>query len=370
MHTICGEDVNKNATVCRYLFTAKLLYMFWVSQHPSSFTDAKQAKDIYLYKNIKRKLYKTNAAIRYNKTCLQRQLTPAYVNIRINGKNHQCQKTQRTANQYCINQEIKFIYTKKMKVNEQLFKLHLKYADNWQRIWPIIIQCIDYTLTKEMETRYNNVNCKQDKLQREKETNRKTDTHHQRRQFYTTTVNLTNIRFFQEEFALLNNGLQYSIKNPLRKYWTDLIMETEQAVRMLDSKMQAPFRILATKKLKQMSASDNHYNETAKRKIYILKNINSKVVKENAMVVKADKGKTCVIIYTDEYNKKVHNFLTENNFQKQQKILQTNTKNLSPRLYNIFTLSSIKTKEVPHPEETPTHQPKSPDQTTQTRPTR
>jgi len=25
-----------DATVCRYLFTAKLLYMFWVSQHPSS----------------------------------------------------------------------------------------------------------------------------------------------------------------------------------------------------------------------------------------------------------------------------------------------------------------------------------------------
>jgi len=32
-------NVNKNptdATVCRYLFTAKSLYMFWVSQHPSS----------------------------------------------------------------------------------------------------------------------------------------------------------------------------------------------------------------------------------------------------------------------------------------------------------------------------------------------
>jgi len=25
-----------DATVCRYLFTAKLLYMFWVPQHPSS----------------------------------------------------------------------------------------------------------------------------------------------------------------------------------------------------------------------------------------------------------------------------------------------------------------------------------------------
>ena len=147
-----------------------------------------------------------------------------------------------------------------------------------------------------METRYNNVNRKLDKLQREKETKRKRDTHHQRAQFYTRTVNLTNIRLFQEKFALLNNGLQYSIKIPLRKYWTDLIMETEEAVRMLDSKMQTPFRILATKKLKQISASDNHHNETAKWQTYILKNINSKLVKESAMVVKADNGKTCVII--------------------------------------------------------------------------
>ena len=28
--------IQPDATVCRYLFTAKSLYMFWVSQHPSS----------------------------------------------------------------------------------------------------------------------------------------------------------------------------------------------------------------------------------------------------------------------------------------------------------------------------------------------
>jgi len=81
------------------------------------FIDAKQAKDIYHYK-IKRKLYRINATISYNKTCRQRQLTPAYVNIRINGKNKKCQKTLRAANQYCINQEIKFFYNKKIKLNE------------------------------------------------------------------------------------------------------------------------------------------------------------------------------------------------------------------------------------------------------------
>ena len=53
------------------------------------FINAKQVKEVYQYRNIKRKLYKTNAAIWYNKTCKQNQLKPKYVNIRINGNNTQ-----------------------------------------------------------------------------------------------------------------------------------------------------------------------------------------------------------------------------------------------------------------------------------------
>ena len=87
-----------------------------------------------------------------------------------------------------------------------------------------------------------------------------------------------------------------ALRNLWKNYWTDLIMETEQAIRMLDGKMQAPFRILATKKLKQISASDNQHNVMAKRQTYVLKNIKRKLEKENAMVAKADNGKTCVII--------------------------------------------------------------------------
>jgi len=36
------------------------------------------------------------------------------------------------------------------------------------------------------------------------------------------------------------------------------------------------------------------------------------------MIVRADKSKTIIIINTDEYTKKVHNFLTENNFHTLQ----------------------------------------------------
>jgi hypothetical protein len=116
--------------------------------------------------------------------------------------------------------------------------------------------------------------------------------------------------------SLLNNGLQQSIEKPLEKYWTDLIMKTEQAIRMLEPKMQSPYRILAIKRLKQIKTSSSHHNAEAKRQTYILKNINKKLMKEDAMITKADKGKTCVIMYNNDYTNKVQNFLDNNNIRK------------------------------------------------------
>jgi len=71
------------------------------------------------------------------------------------------------------------------------------------------------------------------------------------------------------------------------------------------------------------------------------------------MVVKADKDKTCVIIYTEEYNEKVHNFLNENSFQKLQKDPTDKYQNLSPRPYNIVTLLSIRNKRNTLPRRNP-----------------
>jgi hypothetical protein len=70
------------------------------------FIEAKQAKELYQFKNIKIKLYRTNATICYNKICWQKRLTPKYTNIRINGKSQQCQKTVKEDAHFRINQEI------------------------------------------------------------------------------------------------------------------------------------------------------------------------------------------------------------------------------------------------------------------------
>ena len=51
------------------------------------FVNAKQAKEAHQYRNTKEKLYKTNAEISYNKICREKQLTPNYMSVKINGKN-------------------------------------------------------------------------------------------------------------------------------------------------------------------------------------------------------------------------------------------------------------------------------------------
>jgi hypothetical protein len=58
---------------------------------------AKQAKQIFQYKKFKIKLYKNNAAIWYKKACRIKQLTPNYINIRVNGNNTRSQKTKNIA---------------------------------------------------------------------------------------------------------------------------------------------------------------------------------------------------------------------------------------------------------------------------------
>jgi hypothetical protein len=86
--------------------------------------------DVYQYENIKEKLHRTNAAIWCNKSCRQLQFTPKYIAIKVNGQNRQSQNTLKTAIEYKINQEVKYLYFKKQKLNEQLYHLHLKGTSN------------------------------------------------------------------------------------------------------------------------------------------------------------------------------------------------------------------------------------------------
>ena len=130
------------------------------------------------------------------------------------------------------------------------------------------------------------------------------------------TVNLTNINFTTEQQKLLDQGKQYCIPRPTETQWTILILETEQAIKLLDPNIQDAYRFMTAKKLTQIRNTHNkNNNKTHKRQLYIAKNIHNKLSKNKAIITQADKGKTTVIIYEHEYHKKIRAFLSENNIE-------------------------------------------------------
>ena len=67
-----------------------------------------------------------------------------------------------------MNQEIKFLHIKKIKLNEQFYAKHLECETTWPTCWTTIHKIIDYNLQLEMETYYDKLNRKLDNLQTER----------------------------------------------------------------------------------------------------------------------------------------------------------------------------------------------------------
>jgi len=70
--------------------------------------------------------------------------------------------------------------------------------------------------------------------------------------------------------------MQYNIQQPFKTYWTNLIIETEQAIRLLDTRIQDAFRFMAAKILKQICNTNQNLNHTHKRQRHIAKNFKQK----------------------------------------------------------------------------------------------
>jgi len=85
-------------------------------------------------------------------------------------------------------------------------------------------------------------------------------------------------------------------------------------VRLLDEKLQNPYSFLAAKKIKQIISTTSLTDPQQKRQLYIMKELNNKLTKGNAIVTQADKGKTIVLIDANEYANKAQIFLTANKF--------------------------------------------------------
>ena len=72
--------------------------------------------------------------------------------------------TQQKVTTIRIKDEIKFLYSKKQKLNAQIYHLHLILANNWNGLWQHIQHTIENKLQKEAQSRYCKLDIKLNKL--------------------------------------------------------------------------------------------------------------------------------------------------------------------------------------------------------------
>jgi len=228
--------------------------------------NAKQARQCYIFKNTKRKLLRTNAAVWFNKVCRIRQLQPNYINIKVNGHRRQDRRTATQATRYRINQEIKYLYCKKQQLNKQLYNEHLKCAQLYNGMWPSIQYSIEAKFNNEMSELCDTLNQKLNKLtQNQRGHDGHTQTYAGTRK--NRVVNLTNIKLTKEQIKTLEMGPQYAIEKNPKQYLNELIIDTENAIKCLHNGIQNTFRYLAAKRIKQIGESNRH-NVMQKRHQY------------------------------------------------------------------------------------------------------
>ena len=255
------------------------------------------------------KLLKTNAAIWFNKMCRIRHLRPNYTNININGRKPQDERTTINSIRYRLNQEIKFLCCKKQNFNQRLYNTHLKCAHHCNSMWQHIQNSINSQVNGLTDKMYQKLNKKLDILTKQTKTIHSTD--RSTYTFHSRLINLTNVKFAKEQINTLFLGPSYVVEREPKQYINELLIDTENAIRHLDPKIQNPFRHLATKQIKHIMTTNTH-NTLHRRYQHNLNQIRNILQQNNLTLAKVDKSKTTVIVDKNTLKQKVNNFIQEN----------------------------------------------------------
>jgi hypothetical protein len=127
-----------------------------------------------------------------------------------------------------LKDEIKFLHMKKAKLNQQLYNIHLKAAQECGNSWYIFLDLINESINKEMTKKHETIKLKLKKLEKIQTS---TPTHHKK--FYPRVVNKTDVTFNADELALLNKGLKYNLSYKRNNWIETLALKAETAVSKL-----------------------------------------------------------------------------------------------------------------------------------------
>jgi hypothetical protein len=161
-----------------------------------------------------------------------------------------------------------------------------------------------------MSTKYQRLNNKLSRLSKEQI---KIPTEHLN--FYPRVVNNTNITFTDKEYKLLNKGLNYNLHYKRKNWLTNLALEAETAINLLPTTERGYYRKQVSDRITQLHQQNTTKpNQNTQSEWNTMKTIKTKLMTNGATLTSADKGNTIVILPTTQYQNKIQDFITENNF--------------------------------------------------------
>jgi hypothetical protein len=177
----------------------------------------------------------------------------------------------------------------------------------WDKNWHYIYNTIEEKLGRDTKAKYNTLNKKLDHLVK---TQNKTP--HNTQTFHPRLINNTDIKFSKSETALLHEGLKYNLHSKLINWIQNLALEAETAITQLPPNERDVYRKQEADRIDKLQQHNPHIRTHPESKI--IKSIRTKLSENNAIVTRADKGNSIVILPTPLNESKIDNFMSDNNF--------------------------------------------------------
>jgi hypothetical protein len=120
--------------------------------------------------------------------------------------------TQKKTQIIRLKDEIKFLYTKKQKLKNDLYRIHLKAAHEWGNTWYTNLESVHESISQELERKYKTTEEKLKKkyIPRPKKPDNMGN-------FYLRVIKETDITFTSYELTLFNKGLKYNLNHKHKK---------------------------------------------------------------------------------------------------------------------------------------------------------
>jgi hypothetical protein len=162
--------------------------------------------------------------------------------------------TQQKITTIRIKDEIRYLYSKKQELNQQIYQLHIALAHTWDKTWPYIYNTIEKKLGRESRAKYRNLDKKLGHL-----TKTQTKTPYRTHTFYPRLINNTDIQFSEGETKLLQKGLKYNLHGKPKNWIQNLALEAKTAITKLPSNERDVYRKLAADRIDKLQQQTPPY---------------------------------------------------------------------------------------------------------------